>query len=81
MDRDDTELQKHIGAEILTGKPYFFIDNIARKIQSEIITAMLTSGTVGFRILGKSEICYAENNFVFSLTANNPQIDKDLIRV
>jgi hypothetical protein len=80
MGRDDTELQKHLGAEILTGKPYFFIDNITRKIRSEIITAMLTSGTVGFRILGKSEICYAENNFVFALTANNPQIDKDLLR-
>ena len=80
MGRDDIELQKHIGAEILTGKPYFFIDNISRKIRSEMITAMLTSGTVGFRILGKSEICYAENNFVFALTANNPEIDKDLLR-
>jgi hypothetical protein len=80
MPKNEEEFQKRIGSEILSGKPYIFIDNLKNKIDSESLAVAITSERIGFRILGSNNMDSGENEFVFLFTANNPTIDKDLIR-
>jgi hypothetical protein len=80
LPRNEDELQKKLGADILAGSPYFFIDNIKTKLNSEHIAASITSEFLKIRVLGASEIRAIPNNYIFIMTANNPSIDKDLLR-
>jgi hypothetical protein len=80
MPRNEDETKKSLGAAMMTGNPYIFIDNIKTKIMSDFFAAAITAERISFRILGKSEQFKIDNDYVFMLTANNPAIDKDLLR-
>jgi hypothetical protein len=80
LPKDETEIQKTLGGMIMSGRPYFFFDNLKHRLSSSFLEGIITGRHIDFRILGSNSIFTAENNFVFAFTSNNPQMDKDLVR-
>jgi putative DNA primase/helicase len=52
--REETELQKHVGAVLMAGDAFISIDNVEHPLRSEFLCQALTQETVAVRVLGES---------------------------
>ena len=77
---NESEMRKSIFASLMSGVENVLFDNIKSKIESGVLAAILTSGRYGSRILSKSQFSDYNVRFPISLTANNPEVDKELAR-
>jgi hypothetical protein len=78
--KSEDEFNKVILPTFLQGYEYFLFDNIKEKIKSGSLAAIITSEQYRGRILGESKIMHVPVKSIFILTANNPELDKELAR-
>lgn len=82
---NDEEFEKRLGAAVLAGETSLIIDNAKGKgganasIDSPCLERSITDETLSYRLLGKSSMIKAENSHIFCLTANSPNVSRDLI--
>lgn len=78
---NDAELSKEIlGILMGTTAPVITLDNVRGKIKSAKFEALLTSPTFSARLLGVNREGTAPNDRLWTITANNAEIDGDLAR-
>lgn len=77
---DDDELRKQIISGVLTGQPFYCIDNAIGTVRSPTLAAVLTAGRLQGRVLGASRTVDASIRALFTLTSNNASLDADLMR-
>jgi hypothetical protein len=81
---NDEEFEKSLGAVVRSGGTTIIIDNAKSgrgkpKIESPCLERSITDETLAFRLLGHSSQIRAENSHVFCITANTPEVSRDLI--
>ncbi len=80
---NDEELEKTLGARIIEGATTVIIDNAKTGrtgvISSPAFERAITDETLCFRRLGSSSSIRVENSHIFAITANSPNISRDLI--
>jgi hypothetical protein len=85
---NDEELEKRLGSLVRRGLTTIIIDNaktqaIGRRstvtIESACLERCITDAILSFRHLGFSADVRAENSHIFAITANTPQIGRDLV--
>ena len=78
---DETELEKRLGAALLSGQPLISLDNVVGELESVKLCQMIERPIVETRILGKSEQVSIEtrSTTIFG-TGNNIVIVGDLVR-
>jgi hypothetical protein len=77
---NENEMRKTIFAFLLSGVENVIFDNVKSRIDSGVLAATLTSGKYRSRILTKSQSADYNVRFPIIITANNPDIDKELAR-
>ena len=78
---DTVELEKRLGAELLTGQPLISIDNISGELRGDALCQIIERPAVNIRILGKSERVKIETrSTTMFCTGNNIVIVGDLCR-
>lgn len=66
---------------ILLPKPeWIVVPNVEGEVNNQDLCDTITRGAFNERILGKSEMGYAEASNVWTMTANNAQLSRDYIR-
>ncbi|MEV0618563.1 hypothetical protein AB0I81_34910 [Nonomuraea sp. NPDC050404] len=79
--QDDAELTKGIlGILMHTTAPVVTFDNVRGRVRSAKFEALLTSAKFSERILGANRDGAAPNDRLWTITANNAEIDGDLAR-
>lgn len=81
---NDEELEKRLGAVVRRGVTTIIIDNAkgqARnpRIESACLERSITDPVLSFRLLGQSKEIRAENSHIFCITANTPDVSRDLV--
>ncbi len=81
---NDEEFEKRLGSIVRRGVTTIVIDNAkARgrnpKIDSACLERSITDPILSFRLLGYSQEIRAENSHLFCITANSPDVSRDLI--
>jgi len=76
----EEELKKTLHSLLLTGDEYIFIDNVNTRIKSGTLAALVTSGRLNSRVLGFSKMVNAPCNAVVVITANNPDLSREIAR-
>ncbi len=81
---NDEEFEKRLGTIVRRGVTTIIIDNAkARgrnpKIDSACLERSITDPILSFRLLGFSQEIRAENSHLFCITANSPDVSRDLI--
>ena len=81
---NDEEFEKRLGAVVRGGATTIVVDNAkgrgrAPRIESACLERSITDPILSFRLLGKSETIRAENSHLFCITANTPELSRDLI--
>ena len=81
---NDEEFEKRLGSIVRRGVTTIIIDNAkARgrnpKIDSACLERSITDPILSFRLLGFSQEIRAENSHLFCITANSPDVSRDLI--
>lgn len=81
---NDEEFEKRLGAIVRRGVTTIIIDNAkgrARnpRIESACLERSITDPIVSFRLLGYSQEIRAENSHIFCVTANTPDVSRDLV--
>ncbi|MCI0333568.1 MAG: RepB family DNA primase [Planctomycetes bacterium] len=81
---NDEEFEKRIGAIVRRGATTIIIDNAKSKgrnprIDSACLERSITDPILSFRLLGQSESIRAENSHIFCITANTPDVSRDLV--
>jgi hypothetical protein len=81
---NDEEFEKRLGTIVRHGVTTIIIDNAkARgrnpKIDSACLERSITDPILSFRLLGFSQEIRAENSHLFCITANSPDVSRDLI--
>lgn len=82
---DDQEFEKRLGTLVRDGFTTLIIDNAkARKnktdgIDSPCLERSITDPELSFRLLGKNASIRAENSHIFCITANAPDVSRDLV--
>jgi hypothetical protein len=81
---NDEEFEKRLCAIVLGGATTIIIDNAKAKgrnarLDSACLERLLTDPILSFRLLGKSASVRAENSHIFCITANAPDISRDLV--
>ena len=81
---NDEEFEKRLGSIVRRGVTTIVIDNAkARgrnpKIDSACLERSITDPILSFRLLGFSQEIRAENSHLFCITANSPDVSRDLI--
>lgn len=81
--RDDEELRKAITACVSAMRPYFWIDNVTRRLESGELAAAITATTWNARRLGgndaTNDLVYPMN-LIWVLTGNNLLMTRELYR-
>jgi hypothetical protein len=77
---NEAEIRKLIFSFLLEGADYIFFDNIKGKFSSETINSTITSGRFRSRILQRSKTADLIVKSPIIVTANNPDIDRELGR-
>jgi hypothetical protein len=80
LPESEEELSKVLLSVIMEGGEYFVLDNVNRRINSGTLAAVITSGVLRGRILGKSEMITVPARTPVILTANNPDLSRDMAR-
>lgn len=78
--RDDDEWRKRITSKLREGRPVLVIDNLARPLDSGVLSAALTATSWEDRILGKSETVRVPVRCAWVATGNNPVMTTELAR-
>lgn len=78
--RDETELEKRIGAALLVGDTFVSLDNIEHPLQSKLLCQVLTQETCKVRKLGESSMFDIPTLVTFCATGNNLRFQGDLTR-
>ena len=81
---NDEEFEKRLGAIVRRGATTIVIDNAkaggrAPRIDSAVLERSITDPVLSYRLLGHSREIRAENSHIFCLTANTPELSRDLI--
>lgn len=77
---DDNEFSKRLTGMILAGYQIIVIDNVERYVAGDFICQVTTSGKVGVRRLGVSDITEVPCRSLLIITGNNVTIKGDLTR-
>jgi len=78
--RNEEELEKRLGAELLAGKTAISIDNCEYPLQSSFLCQALTQRQLNIRLLGFSKTVETPANASLFATGNNLVVAGDLIR-
>lgn len=81
---NDEEFEKRLGAIVRRGATTIIIDNAKSrgrnpKIESACLERSITDPILSFRLLGQSASIRAENSHIFCITANTPDVSRDLV--
>ncbi|GAA4440255.1 hypothetical protein [Bremerella cremea] len=81
---NDEEFEKRLGSIVRRGATTIIIDNAKAKgrsprIDSACLERSITDAVLSFRLLGQSQDIRAENAHIFCLTANSPDVSRDLV--
>ncbi|HEV3383227.1 MAG TPA: hypothetical protein VG097_00350 [Gemmata sp.] len=81
---NDEEFEKRLGATVRRGTTTVIIDNAKgkgrnKRIESACLERSITDAVLSFRLVGSSSEIRAENSHVFCLTANTPDVSRDLV--
>jgi hypothetical protein len=81
---NDEEFEKRLGAIVHRGATTIIIDNAKAsgrnpRIDSACLERSITDPILSFRLLGYSREIRAENSHIFCLTANTPDVSRDLV--
>jgi len=78
---DAAELDKRIGAALLTGAPVLLLDNVnGRTLRSETLASALTERPSQVRVLGRSTMLPLNCAAFIALTGNALRVAEDLVR-
>ncbi len=82
--QNDEEFEKRLGSIVRRGVTTIVIDNAKargkhNKIDSACLERSITDPILSFRLLGFSQEIRAENSHLFCITANSPDVSRDLI--
>lgn len=78
--KDEDSWSKKITSALVKGSPVVFIDNIAHKLDSESLAAVLTTTSWTDRILGQTSNVDVPNAAVWIATSNNCKMSQDIAR-
>jgi hypothetical protein len=81
---NDEEFEKRLGAVVRRGASTIIIDNAKGRsrdprIESACLERSITDPILSFRLLGYSQEIRAENSHIFCITANTPDVSRDLV--
>ncbi len=81
---NDEEFEKRLGAVVRRGATTIIIDNAKKSarnpvIESACLERSITDPILSFRLLGESDTIRAENSHFFCITANSPEVSRDLV--
>lgn len=81
---NDEEFEKRLGAVVRRGATTIIIDNAkgsgrSPRIESACLERSVTDPILSFRLLGSSDSIRAENSHLFCITANSPDVSRDLV--
>ncbi|MDI3258462.1 MAG: DNA polymerase [Sinobacteraceae bacterium] len=77
----DEELEKRIGAAFAAGRSLILMDNVTRKLQSDVLARVVTSPELSMiRRLGTNDTIAAPPGLTLYATANNPDVHEDIKR-
>jgi len=81
---NDDEFEKRLGAIVRRGVTTIIIDNAKSRgrnprIESACLERSITDPVLSFRLLGQSASIRAENSHLFCITANTPDVSRDLV--
>lgn len=78
----EEETRKRLDALVLEGQPFAVFDNvpIGVALNSASMAAVITSSTLKFRVLGKSEVQEARNSLTIATTGNNSRFSAELVK-
>jgi len=81
---NDEEFEKRLGAIVRRGVMTIIIDNAKSqgrtpRIESACLERSITDPILSFRLLGSSASIRAENSHIFCITANTPDVSRDLV--
>jgi hypothetical protein len=87
---NDEEFEKRLGASVHRGITTLVIDNAkargygksrggGQRIESPCLERSITDLVLSFRLLGQSKEIRAENSHIFCITANTPDVSRDLV--
>jgi hypothetical protein len=81
---NDEEFEKRLGAIVRRGVTTIIIDNAKAqsrnpRIDSACLERSITDPILSFRLLGQSASIRAENSHIFCITANTPDVSRDLV--
>lgn len=81
---NDEEFEKRLGAIVRRGVTTIIIDNAKSRgrnprIESACLERSITDPVLSFRLLGQSASIRAENSHIFCITANTPDVSRDLV--
>ena len=81
---NDEEFEKRLGAIVRRGVTTIIIDNAKSRsrnsrIESACLERSITDPILSFRLLGHSQEIRAENSHIFCITANSPDVSRDLV--
>ncbi len=82
---NDEEFEKRLGAIVRRGTTTIIIDNAKARgrnpsIDSACLERSITDPILSFRLLGQSDSIRVENSHIFCITANAPDVRRDLGR-
>lgn len=81
---NDEEFEKRLGSIVRRGTTTIIIDNAKGqkrnpRIESACLERSITDPILSYRLLGASQDIRAENSHIFCLTANSPDVSRDLV--
>lgn len=81
---NDEEFEKRLGSIVRKGATTIIVDNAksrrrAALIESACLERSITDPILSFRLLGTSSDIRAENSHLFCITANAPDVSRDLV--
>ncbi|WP_154654778.1 hypothetical protein [Solimonas variicoloris] len=77
----DEELEKCLGAAFAAGRSLILMDNVTRKLQSDVLARVVTSPDLSMiRRLGTNDTIAAPLGLTLYATANNPDVHEDIKR-
>lgn len=77
---NNAEFRKNITAFLLSGEPYFFLDNLHQSLDDPAFAGALTAGIWRDRVLGKSEMVDIAIRNMWIVAGNNPMLSEELSR-
>lgn len=78
--RDEEEWRKRLTSQLKAGRPYIFLDNVSRKLDSDALAAMLLATQWSDRDLGQLRLITLPIHCIWVATANNAELSRDIAR-